>query len=184
MRNRFFSHEVKPFHIIGKTHLDEWPLPLEESWNIFADTIRNFHEDYGIITHAFVLMKNHYHWLCTVDLKTWPGLFELFHEDLNFEFFHRSEFHNDLLYTLDYEPQILQVSAFPYYKALYRYVYSNPVTAGVVSQAIDYPFSTLRYALGEPDCPFMVIDNMHLIIDPVLTLHWIETGEEYLRVAQ
>lgn len=180
MKNRFHFHESPPLHVIGKTHRPAWPLSQLEVWQMFGETIAEFQEDYDLTTHAFVLMKNHYHWLCSFDLKTDPKLFEWFHEVINLSFLHEARLYEDIGFVLPTEPLILSADIFPFYKASYRYVYSNPVKAGIVSDARDYPFSTLSYVLGEEELAFQVVDNMNLIQNPIKTVHWINTGKEFI----
>lgn len=60
-----------------------------------------------------------------------------------------------------------------YYKHAYKYVYRNPVEAGMCMRAEDYEFSSLRGLLGHTLLTAPVIDNMGLIYGPQKILTWL-----------
>jgi len=64
-----------------------------------------------------------------------------------------------------------------YYKIAYKYVYRNPVTAGMCARVEDYEFSSLRGLLGAENIGAPVIDNMGLIFGPRKMLAWLNTPE-------
>ncbi|MBS1970381.1 MAG: hypothetical protein JSU04_08735 [Bdellovibrionales bacterium] len=65
-----------------------------------------------------------------------------------------------------------------YYKRAYKYIYRNPVEAGMCSRAEDYEFSSLRGLLGRVNLQVPVIDNMGLIFGPKKILTWLNEKEE------
>lgn len=65
-----------------------------------------------------------------------------------------------------------------YYKTAYKYVYRNPVAAGLCARAEDYEYSSLRGVLGRGDLAAPVIDNMGLIFNARKVLAWLNTPEE------
>lgn len=59
----------------------------------------------------------------------------------------------------------------------YRYVYQNPLRAGVVREAQDYPYSTLHYLKHKKDFPLQIYD--HFGFKDEYGLRWInETVKE------
>jgi len=178
MRLRFHSHETPPFHVIGKCDQPHWPVTrLSQAWELFGEVLDILHnESSNLTTHAFVLMSNHYHWLCTYDCRNDSYFFEWFHESVSFYFFHK---HRNCEKLFEKKAEFFLAESFVYYKNLYRYVYKNPVSAGLVDQAEDYPFSTLFYLLQGKNLDFPCFDNMNLIVDPIKTLNWINGKEEF-----
>jgi putative transposase len=163
-------------HIIGKTELKNWPTENQRSaWRIFCKVLNGLQKDYELTTRAFVLMNNHYHWLCEFNHKEDPSFFEGFHESINFHFLHDAHYPG---YTLEYRPQVIELDNLAAYRNTYKYIYRNPVSAGLTYKAEDYPFSTLKYALGHGRSPFKIEDNMNLLSDPVRVTKWISAPWE------
>lgn len=175
MRKNFYQGEKFPLHIVGKSTGNNWPFHyFEDAWSLFSDALAQLQEDHELQTHAFVLMSNHYHWLCSYDFKSDPAIFEWFHELVNCEYLHQYQSFSPIFKS---EAEIFFVKHFEYYKNLYRYVYRNPVEAGLVKKVEDYPFSTLPYILGESPLAFCCFDNMNLITDPIPTLLWLNSSD-------
>ena len=172
MKMRFSQKEKFPIHVSGKCLDESWlPPKLTDAWKVFLKVLREFHGESNVKAHAFVMMKNHYHWLCSYNIKEDPGYFEWFHECLQVEF---------LKHGIQYieAPFVKEISHIKFYQNTYKYVYSNPKVAGVVLRSEDYPFSTLPYVLGKKGLPFHCIDNMNVILDPYRMLGWINGGSQ------
>lgn len=163
---------------MGHCQFDRWPTSMENTWDIFQETINDLQQDFDIRTHAFVLMGNHYHWLCTYDIHKDPEFFNWFHELLNCHFLKFLPSFAESIYTLDLNPKIVKIENFPQYKATYRYVYNNPIGAGLSSCPFDYPFSTLPYVMGKQGLNFNVIDNMGAIFSPTTIRSWLNREME------
>ena len=64
----------------------------------------------------------------------------------------------------------------------YKYVYRNPVEAGMVKKCEDYPFSTLSALLGRTPQRVIAWDYMSVIQNPVRVLTWLNSSEsQYLQ---
>ena len=143
---------------------------MKRAWEIFSDALQELHEGEGVTTHAFVLMSNHYHWLCRYDFRSDPAIFEWFHEILNMPFLGENE---EYTVALERDASIYEVKHIKQYQTLYRYIYQNPVKAGLAKRAEDYPFSTLPALLGKTKKAFQCTDEMNLIYYPEKMLDWI-----------
>lgn len=179
MRRRFGNFEVPPLHVMGHCRFDHWPSSMNQAWEIFQEVIDDIQHDTNLRTHAFVLMGNHYHWLCSHGLTRDPDIFNWFHEVLNCQFLKYISPGAGELYTMEKAPKIIRTKSFPQYKATYRYVYNNPVSAGLVYCPLNYPYSTLSYALGKTGLGFELIDNMGLIFSPSVILNWLSGRERF-----
>lgn len=144
---------------------------LSDVWDSLLATLKAHGQTGKLVPHSLVLMRNHGHLLVS---SPSPLEIELLKQALS------SQLDLDSLHE---EP----ILSFPQYKLTYKYVYFNPIEAGVVARAQDYPFSSLRMLLGMPPavstpegpamkvlCPF--VDNMNLVSDPIRTLNWINAG--------
>lgn len=148
----------------GKTLSETWTgLSLREVWGKFACSLK---KTKPIQVNAFVLMKNHFHLLVS-----WN------HSDV----IRASEgVAAELDQTFGTETKIYPVKSFSNYLNVYKYIYRNPVEAGLVSLAEDYQYSSLRCVLGKSDLSFPVVDNMNVIHHPRI-LQWINADENLFR---
>ncbi|MBY0383527.1 hypothetical protein K2X05_00075 [bacterium] len=171
MIHRFHSFPTFPLHITGRCPNPEWTqLPLKKVWKVFCDVLHGFHQDRPLQTHAFVLMDNHYHWLCIDEnFKDDPFFFNWFHEVISFELFHLqcSNSNADPQFRFFEGPAKITVIDHPQvYRNTYNYIYRNPVMAGLAASAEKYPYSTLPMVLGKRKMRFPCVDQMNLIYHP------------------
>ncbi len=109
-------------HLMGRT-LDRLPfnIPLSELWEIEQKRLLFLYQNFQWEIHAYVLMPNHFHLLAFT------------HDKL-----HLNQFPVDLEYKL--EP----ITTWKAYCDTYRYLYLNPVRAGLAKAPHHYPYSTLH----------------------------------------
>ncbi|MCB0415742.1 MAG: hypothetical protein KDD50_15490 [Bdellovibrionales bacterium] len=170
MRIKFNLNETLPLHVTGKLvsgYLDGKEKLL--LWNMLCDEINGLQRGYRLLTHALVLMGNHYHWVCSYDVQKDPYFFQFFEEMLNMAMAGAIS----RKYRFTTLPKINPVRNFPQYKTLYRYVYRNPIDAGFVSKAHYYPYSSLFYLVKNKKLGFELRDNMNFITDPFNTLMYV-----------
>ena len=127
------------------------------------------------------MMSNHYHWLCTFDIDKDPSFFEWFHELASVKYLHITQREG---LTYQGPARVGRVKNFKFYKNTYKYVYANPVDAGLVIKAEDYPFSTLHFLAQGGAPPMEWMDNMNLFIDPFRTLDWINGNLSHEKYSQ
>jgi hypothetical protein len=175
MKNRFSRAERAnpPVHVLSHTLPERWPQPLERVWALVCEVVCDLQKDFGIRTHAFVLMTNHYHWLCSYDPELDEDIFQCFHSVLNFALLCGASIDDPTYEILGPSPEVIRLDPFPFYESTYRYVYANPLKAGVVRRVEKYPFSTLPWVLGLSPPQFPIIDNMHITYDAPRTLRWL-----------
>ena len=59
------------------------------------------------------------------------------------------------------------------YKETYRYIYRNPVVAGLATHPENYPYSTLPKLLGKSSLDFLLLDDLGIILNPSDGLIWL-----------
>lgn len=174
-RNRFICHTELPYHITARCINRDWfSVEPENVWRVMATHLHFIHLAFGIRIHAFVLMSNHFHLIASApngnlseamrffmsesgrDLRT-------FSERINVTYgsrFHRSLLSNQL-----------------YYQHAYKYLYRNPVMAGLCERVEDYRYSTLRSLLGLEKMEVPVCDDTHWETwgSRFATLEWLNT---------
>lgn len=77
------------------------------------------------------------------------------------------------------EPVFIEpISQLTQFLNTYKYIYRNPVEAGIVKNCEDYPFSTLSNLLGKSVLRLIVWDNMGLIQNPIRVLNWLNDQDQ------
>ncbi len=178
MKIRLNSWEKNIFHVIGKTVDGEaWPiLTMPEAWQLFSEQLDFINGDIGIRnTQSFLLMSNHYHWICDLGDTADFGVLEWFHESINVGFLHSTQRY--LGSVVPVMPTVYRIEHVKQYQTTYRYIYRNPVEAGLVRKAEDYPYSTLPYVLGLKTPEFECTDQMNLIYAPAQILKWLNEND-------
>lgn len=65
------------------------------------------------------------------------------------------------------------------YLNTYKYIYNNPVQAGLSDQAESYPYSSLHFLLGKSIGHCLIADKLKLIQNPYQVLNWVNTEVQF-----
>jgi putative transposase len=170
MKHRFYNFEIFPYHITGHYECSKFESSLESSlWECFLNELSHIQVSDFIKTISFVLMGNHFHLLCVgQDLESvisknllpnvQKSLTNNYNLEIDFNF-------KDIRY--------FETTNIEYFKKVYKYIYRNPVEAGLAGSAELYPYSSLKYILRGEDRNTVFIDNMNLLGASTKVLHWI-----------
>jgi REP element-mobilizing transposase RayT len=162
-----------PLHITARnTNRDWFDLPKEEVWKVFEDYLYLAKPMFGIKIHSFVLMTNHYHMLVSDPEMKLPKFMHYFQTGSSIEMTRLSGRINQT-YGQRYFSSI--IGSYHYYCLAYRYLYRNPVDAGLVHFAEEYKFSTLSGLLGFNKQILPLEEDTLLFGDVHQTLRWINT---------
>lgn len=124
-----------PFHVTSRClNREFFSIPLEKVWEISMDQLHAEISEQGLCVHAFVLMSNHFHLLC----HTPRGNLDLVME----RFLCTTSVKIGQGWESPYSWSLIRSPA--HYGHVYKYVYQNPVRAGVSQRVETYPFTTLR----------------------------------------
>lgn len=141
-RKLLIRSENLPYHVTSRSHnKEQFPLPIKRVWELANYSFKEANEIHPINLISFVLMSNHYHLL----LYTPNGNLDRF----------MYEFNKRLALKIHSEAGVINqvfggrykwclIQSQQYLSNCYRYVYQNPVRAGLVKRCEDYPFSTLH----------------------------------------
>ncbi|MCB0392415.1 MAG: hypothetical protein KDD58_14085 [Bdellovibrionales bacterium] len=170
---KFLKQEPLFYHVIGCCYFDHWPGFYEGvAWDIFSEAMDDVQDEANLTTRSFVLMNNHYHWLLNHDFTQDSGIVEWFHELVNFKYLHY--FQADFVgHAFQQEIEIIPITNIKNYQTVYKYIYRNPVTAGLCEKAENYPYSSLAGVLGRTQLDFKCEDNMNLLQSPNFILEWL-----------
>ncbi len=173
-RNRIFIRRPGPFHVGARTNNKEWfDLPIAQVWERSADLLAFTAWAFEFQIHAYVLMNNHYHLLLSCPLGNLSEGMNYFQREFS-KFMGRDADRVNRLFGGRYFASYLAEQ--PNFEAVYRYVYRNPVDAGISKHVETYPFSTLRVLLGSERSLLPLTDPLDFCTHPEKILNWLNTS--------
>jgi putative transposase len=136
-----------PYHITARCNNKEhFPLPMYDVWTIISKELREIVDDYGSAIHAFVLMPNHFHLMMSTgneDLGViMQKLMLLITKKIN-----AHSGRTGRIFGGRYHGSLIQDES--YLDCALKYVYRNPVKAGLSETVESYPFSTIRFLIHQ-----------------------------------
>lgn len=141
-RPQLIRSELHPYHVTNRCNNKEFfPLPLDEVWKIMLAELKRMQVEHRLAVHAFVLMGNHFHLLCQTPEGNLDQIMQRFMRNTSVMISTRANLQNHL-WGGRYKWSIIESQT--HYYQVYRYIYQNPLRAGIVSKVQDYPFTTLH----------------------------------------
>jgi putative transposase len=140
------------YHVTTRSNHKEWfALPLNKVWSISVLAFKKAQKHHPAIVSQYVLMSNHYHLLirtpnCDIDhFMFW------FNKTFSDELRRRTNSENRM-FGSNYKWSLITNDI--YFKNVFRYIYQNPIRAGVVTNCESYPYSTFHYTYYQKIIPF------------------------------
>ncbi|MCH2535094.1 MAG: transposase [Bdellovibrionales bacterium] len=141
-----------PYHVIARSNNKEnFHLPKDVMWRIFIQQLNQVVEKYKSMIHAFVLMDNHYHLLITTHEKYDLGVVMQYLQRSVSRIVNSKSRRINHVFGGAYKASIIYYPH--YYYNVYKYIYQNPLRAGLVSRVEEYNFSTLVTDKIPISCP-------------------------------
>ncbi len=135
----------KPYHVMSRCHNKEFfPRPLKHVWPIITEELYRVHKEHKLAIHGFILMGNHFHLLCHTPLGNLEKTMEIFLRRTSCAI----SLEENNLWGGRYCWSLIQSRR--YYMEAYRYIFQNPVRAGLVEKVEAYKFSTLTSEVHFP----------------------------------
>jgi putative transposase len=130
------------YHLAGRANNKEViPLPLSEVWQIEISELKKLQSEFDFKIGAFVLMNNHFHLLALTPKEDIDRIMYFFMRRLTLRIQKRSGRINRI-FGGRYKGSIIESER--YFYNVYKYIYRNPIAAGIVERAEDYDFSTIN----------------------------------------
>lgn len=171
IRSKYF-----PYHVVSRTNNKEWfQLPMPLVYGIFSSWINWAHLLFGALTHHFLLMTNHFHWLVSTPDKDLGFVTNLVLTQVSLEI-------NDLTGKINhvfgsrYKWSI--ISNQDHYFRNVKYIYRNPPKANLCTSVLDYPYSTLGTLWGNAKNTIWLTPHDFDLPDLQLTEKFIEWLDE------
>jgi putative transposase len=143
-----------PYHVTARANNREaFHVPLPRLWKVIGSEAFHLTSVFGVEIHAFVLMPNHLHALLTVPERDLGIVMDVFMSSIT-RIMNLVSGRSGRVFGGRYHHSLIRDSR--YFRHVLKYVYRNPVRAGLASSVEDYPFSTLHGLLGRSHLPFPI----------------------------
>jgi putative transposase len=164
--------DCHPYHVTARANNREaYPVPLREFWEILGFECLVLSIVYGVQFQALVLMPNHLHLITTVPDHDFGLVMNVLMRSITQSANRLSGRSGRVFGSSCYRSLIKETR---YYRHAIKYVYRNPVKAGLCERVEEYPYSTLRGLLGSSQLPFPIF---HTRMGMELSLPSSETSD-------
>lgn len=162
-----------PYSISARCINRDWfGMSLPSVWEIFGEELFLIHHLYDVRIHSFVLMNNHFHGIVSTPKANLSEAMQRFMRQTSVRITKPAGRINQT-YGARHKPCIL--GSYNYFLNSYKYIYRNPVAAGVCGRVEDYRFSTLRGLLGFERLVIPLEEDTILFSDVEKELVWLNT---------
>jgi putative transposase len=141
-----------PYHVTARgNNREAFPCALDRAWEILCNSLFECSILYESQFHAFVMMPNHLHLLLTTPKEDVGITMQCFMKSVT-KTMNRVSGRSGHIFGARYHWCLIDSPL--YFAHALKYVYRNPVRAGLVSSVGAYPFSTLSGLLGHQALQF------------------------------
>ena len=136
-----------PHHIIQRGNNRQAIFATAADYQMLLDLLHESADKFGVALHAYVLMSNHFHLLATP--QTTDGLGQMMQAvgRRYVRYFNTLQKRSGTLWEGRYKSTVIQPER--HLLACMAYIDLNPVRAGLVEQARDYPWSSHGHYTGQ-----------------------------------
>ena len=169
----FIPNATAPYHVTARAANQAWfPLPMPVVWEIFSDYLYLIRLTYNVEIISFVLMNNHYHMLIRTPDANLPQAMNYLQRETSRQInFHAKRINQ--VWGGRYSASLVLTNK--QYANVYKYVYRNPVDAGITTHAEIYRYSTLNGLFGLSRLSIPLIHDRLLFEDPTTRLQWLNS---------
>ncbi|MCE9687621.1 transposase [Shewanella sp. AS16] len=131
-----------PVHVIQRGNNRQVIFANEEDMKAYLAWLKDYSKKYGVNIHAWVLMTNHVHLLCTPVNST--GISQMMQAlgRMYVMYFNKRYHRSGTLWEGRFRSCLVQEDRYLF--QLYRYIELNPVRAGMVADPADYSWSSYQ----------------------------------------
>jgi len=167
IRHKDFWKQNKIFHLNFDFQSTGYFKELD--WELLCFSLESLSINYSVHYHCLLMMDTHVHLI-----------FRISDDQENF-------FTKDLLKKMGLKTQqdyyAEPITQHSQYLNTYKYIYRNPVQAGICDQVQDYPYSSLAALLGKSVCAVFIQDHLGLIQNPQKILNWLNQKDQLFKSA-
>jgi len=163
-----------PYHVTARTNNKDWfELPLERVWSVICEKVQKVTEDYGAEVNVLVLMSNHLHLILSTPMANINSIMQYLMREVSKTLGPISGRINHL-FGRRYHSSIIHEPI--HFAHVLKYVYRNPVVAGLADKCEQYPFSTIRGQLSKNFAGFPLCE-----VHPAIASLVPKDSEDFLR---
>jgi putative transposase len=178
-RRPLYRTSVLPYHVTARSNnREKFPVSLASMWELLGTECLTVRLKFGVEFHAVVLMPNHFHMILTVPESNLGFVMNNIMSNLTKKA-NRVVGRSGHVFGGPYYRTVIHSSR--YYGHAFKYVYRNPVRAGLCDAVEDYRFSTLHGLIGSDRLLFPIhFPRIELAlslpaIEPIDLLGWLNT---------
>jgi len=151
---------VYPYHLVCRTNNRSFRFNQRQVIRIFFKTLTETHEKYSLLIHHVVLMSNHYHIVATATEENINRAMQYLNSRIAVRY-NKLVGRSGHLWGDRYGSCIIDTDE--YYLACVRYIYRNPIRAGMVTDLEEFSDSSFQFwAFGKRMDVFLVEDHLVL----------------------
>ena len=140
-RRKLIRQNEFPYHVTSRSRNQEWyQVNLDLVWRFSLDSLSKAKEKAPCKVHSFVLMNNHYHLILTPEDGKIDSFMYEFNKNLSLRIRNETRRINQI-FGGRYKWLILNRDHL--FMNFLRYVYRNPVKAGIAHRCENYRYSSL-----------------------------------------
>ncbi len=161
-----------PYHLTARSiNKEHFLIDKKILWKIFSDYLFFIKYEFKTRIHSFVLMDNHFHLIMSTPEANLSDCMNYFMREISKEVARNN---NRINQTFGGPYHWCILDSYNYYLNAYKYVYRNPVEAGLVNDCGSYESSTIFGLLGKSKI-FIPIEEDTLLFDGDIskTLSWL-----------
>lgn len=137
------------YHIVARTNNKEpFCLSMNDIWQLTTKKLRELQLEFDLKIASFVLMHNHFHLLLLTPDEDIDRVMYFFMKDITRTIQQKSGRINRI-FGGRYKGCVIENER--YLLTVYKYIYRNPVAAGVTTRVQDYPYSLLNLRFRNPN---------------------------------
>ncbi|MBC86722.1 MAG: hypothetical protein CL677_06035 [Bdellovibrionaceae bacterium] len=138
-----------PYHVMARSNNREWfYIRQSDLWDIFCGHLNSIALQYKIMLHGFVLMNNHYHMLVTTHDSFNLGEVMCRFQTSVSRTVNKYSGRTNHVFGGGYKGCLIDNAT--YFLNVYKYIFRNPIDAGITSRVEDYAYSSLVRASDLP----------------------------------
>ncbi|HVK61942.1 MAG TPA: transposase [Bdellovibrionales bacterium] len=172
-RRRYPLNPNRPYHVTVRCcNRDFFAIPVAQVWQFFTDQLYFVQRAYELRIHSYVLMDNHFHMIITSPNGNLAEAMQYYVRQLSWCIGDASSRINHVFGNRYHRTELVTDI---YLAHAYKYLYRNPVEAGLCDRVEDYRYSSLRGLLGFERAPVMLAEDSRLFENLLGCIEWMNT---------
>jgi putative transposase len=146
------------YHVISRGNAGERIFRIENDYSGFLKYLEKANQRFSVIFHTYCLMSNHYHLLIETPQPNLSATIQW----VNVSYAgHYNRRHRRAGHVFQGRFKAFLIDADEYLLPLSRYIHLNPVRAAIVTNPVEYPWSSYKAFVGKAQTPsFLVTDQV------------------------